>query len=231
MNGRFAWISAGLLALTLSGCSDGSLPELNRANIFQWSQWEEDRRWGPAFDDQLAELRDLQRRAPAMAPNDQLYWIERLTAILKQDSNPILRSECARTLAAFPGAAASAGLQIATADKLPEVRIATCAAWGQRGGPEASAALAQLATNDAETDVRLAAIGQLARYNDQQSLRALAQVINDRDPAIQFRAIESLRQVTGRDYGSDVNAWGIFLQGGSPPEPERSIADRLRTMF
>jgi hypothetical protein len=35
----------------------------------------------------------------------------------------------------------------------------------------------------------------------------LARALEDADPAVQYRAVASLKKVSGRDLGNDVNAW------------------------
>ncbi|MBI2481698.1 MAG: HEAT repeat domain-containing protein, partial [Planctomycetia bacterium] len=111
------------------------------------------------------------------------------------------------------------------------VRIAACRAWGRRGGPEALDVLARTVSNDSDLDVRLAATTQLAKFQDRQSLEALAVALNDKDPALQHRAVQSLKSVSGRDYGDSVPAWRDYVEGRSPvlPEPP-SIAERLRSL-
>ncbi len=60
---------------------------------------------------------------------------------------------------------------------------------------------------------------------------ALGLALTDPEPALQFRAMESLAEVTGRDYGHDARKWQAFLRGGSPAESNPSVADSLRNLF
>lgn len=60
---------------------------------------------------------------------------------------------------------------------------------------------------DAELDVRLSAIRTLGSLRDKAAIPTLAKALEDPDPAVQYRAVASLKQVSGRDLGDDVNAW------------------------
>jgi hypothetical protein len=48
---------------------------------------------------------------------------------------------------------------------------------------------------------------------------------------MQRRAMESLEQITGEQFGNDVDAWRTFVQGGAPKQREESIVSRLKRMF
>ena len=46
---------------------------------------------------------------------------------------------------------------------------------------------------------------------------------------MQYRAVLSLEQVTGKDLGNDVIAWQQYVKG-EPPAPTPSLAERVRTV-
>jgi hypothetical protein len=60
---------------------------------------------------------------------------------------------------------------------------------------------------------------------------ALGSALEDRDPALQYLAMESLKQVSGRDYGQDSRLWKQYVQGQTPVREEKSIAQRVRDIF
>jgi hypothetical protein len=52
--------------------------------------------------------------------------------------------------------------------------------------------------------------------------------LDDPDPAMQYRAVMSLRQVTGQNFGNDVARWKAYVKGEPPPASKPvSIANRL----
>ena len=148
------------------------------------------------------------------------------------DPNAVLRAEAVLTLAEFQTAETVPTLQLAMNDEEADVRIAACRAWGRCGGPDALDLLSRTVRNDSDLDVRLAATTELAKFQDQQSLEALAVALNDKDPALQHRAVQSLKSVSGRDYGNSIPAWRDFVEGRSPTLPEPpTIAERIRSMI
>jgi HEAT repeat protein len=112
------------------------------------------------------------------------------------------------------------------------VRVAACEAWSRRGGPEAVHALSKVLHGDTELDVRLAAARALGALRDRTAIPALGLALEDANPALQWRAIQSLKAVSGRDFGDNVPAWRQFVQSGAAPEREHpSLADRVRDLF
>lgn len=227
-------LGLGLLVLLPAGagCADGTLPEVVALNPLEHRQWAIDRQYGPTMYEQLAELDALESGASRLTPQEQQYWTNLLTNIVQHDENGLLRARSVRVLGGLPNPQALAALHAASADKDEAVRIAACEAWRRRGGDAALDALAQAISSDRSIDVRLAAARALASFRDPRAIQALGVALNDRDPALQRRAIESLRTVSGRDYRNDLAAWRQFVQGGNPaPPPAPSLAEQLRDWF
>ena len=77
------------------------------------------------------------------------------------------------------------------------------------------------ATRDA--DVKLAAAQALGKINSPESIQALAVALDDRDPAMQYVGVQSLKSITGKDYGPDVQAWRQVAAGGTPPSASSAV--------
>ena len=78
----------------------------------------------------------------------------------------------------------------------------------------------------------LAAARGLASYRGPAAERALAIALDDKDPALQYRAMQSLREISDRDYGNNAVAWREYLRGGNPAPPEGpSIVERINDLF
>jgi HEAT repeat protein len=217
--------------MAVSGCADGPFGQLTALNPYYRDQWEKDERAGPTFHTPLAELRAIRRNPTGLSPEEQRRLIPTLADIVQNSTNTIVRAEATLALAEFPAPETIPALQVAIHDEDPDVRMAACNAWGRRGGPEALDALSQTVSDDSDTDVRLAATAELAEFRDQQTVQALAVALNDKDPALQHRAVQSLKSVSGQDYGDNVPAWRDYVEGRSPvlPEPP-TIAERLRAI-
>lgn len=220
-----------ILGVSISGCADGPFGGLATLNPYYRSQWDKDERAGPTFHTQLAELRAIRENPTGLSPDEQRRVIPILTEIVQDSTNTVLRAEATLTLAEFRVPETIPTLQLAMNDENADVRIAACRAWGRRGGSEALDSLSQAVSNDSDLDVRLAATTQLAKFQEQRSLQALAIALNDKNPALQHRAVQSLKSVSGQDYGDNVPAWRDFVEGRSPALPEPpTIAERLRSM-
>jgi hypothetical protein len=48
---------------------------------------------------------------------------------------------------------------------------------------------------------------------------------------MQYVGVQSMKSLTGKDYGGDVAAWRQVAAGGNPPPPKPpSIAERVRSV-
>lgn len=196
------------------------------------NQWQEDEEFRPSLYTRLEELTELQTRADGMSEAEQAQAAANLARALAEDPSPLYRAQVARTLGSLPVPAASDALRQAVHDKEPSVRIAACAAWGKRGSDEAVSVLAEVLSKDADLDVRTAAARELANYKTPGVIPALGLALDDPDPALQHRAILSLKTVTGKDFGNSVPAWRQFVREGEvQPGEVPSLAERLRNLF
>jgi len=214
-------------ALTIStGCA-----ELNWLNPISREQWAEDEKILPSYFTHLKRIRELESQAARMDPMEQQRVSAELTRLIHEDKNIMLRAAAVRSLAAFPAELSKPGIQFAAADENSQLRIAACEALGKLGDSAAVDILAALVEHDEDVDVRLAATRELANFSDQTSLRALGIALDDPNPALQFRAVQSLKIASGRHYGDDIAMWRSWIRGEEPIEPTPSVAERLRSLW
>jgi HEAT repeat protein len=172
------------------------------------------------------------RKAAWAKPDEQERISGELAAAFPVEADPLIRLEIVRALDGYPTAAAASTLDAALGDSDGDVRIAACKVWGERGGPEAVAKLQGVLASDLDQDVRLAAARALGETGDPAAVSALGDALADADPAMQYRAVQSLRSVTGEDFGNDVNRWRQYVRGESPaPENPTPIVQRFRRLF
>ncbi len=174
---------------------------------------------------QLAEV------AHQKTPAEQEVTAKELAGVFASESDPLVRAQIVRTLAAYPTATATAALKQSLGDSHEYVRRAACFAWARRGGPDAVEQLAVVLRNEKNADVRREAVRALGAMNDAGTVKALAIALEDTDVAIQHRAMAELESTTGRYYGDDVNAWRAFAQGQNVTPKDRSIADRVHDLI
>lgn len=216
------------MAVVLAGCAQ----KPPRALHWPWSKPPDDPALaGPTPKERIKELRALAKTAGQLPVEDQEKTALQLAEQLAAEQDSIIRCEILRTLGKLQTPTAAAMLRAGLEDKDLDVKTAVCNAWGDRGDAEAVQILGDTLTQDPNLDVRLAAARALGKIKNQAAMQPLGLALDDPDPALQRRAVESLREVSGRDFGNDVVAWRTFVQGGEPPRKPSSVAELIRRWF
>lgn len=197
----------------------------------KWERAAKDKdKYGPTADARIKDLVARSKAATAGTAEQRLEFTQELAASVLQEHDPRVRVKILETAAAYDTAAATAICKGALQDPDDQVRIAACDVWAKRGGDEAVALLAFRFQNDADHDVRLRALRMLGELKDKEAIPVLAKALEDADPAVQYRAVASLKEVSGRDLGNDVNVWRAWAADPSTA-PEWSIAEQFRRIF
>jgi HEAT repeat protein len=115
-------------------------------------------------------------------------------------------------------------------DEAASVRVVACKALGHKPTPEGFQALSHAITDDGDLDVRIVATRELGKYRGFEATKSLRPALDDRDPALQLAAIQSLESLDGHaEYRRSVAVWREHLDGGAPtPPPPPSIAELAR---
>jgi HEAT repeat protein len=177
------------------------------------------------------ELRELAKTAGQKSAAEQEQVARDLAAEIRNESDPLMRRQILRAAAACQTPLGFAIVVGGTNDSDLEVRRVACHCLGTRGGPEAVQELVRVANSDTDADVRIAAIRALGETRDSKAMPVLAEALADLNPAVQHRARESLRSVSGRDYGENVEAWREYAKTGKTNAAEVGLAERFRQMF
>ncbi len=210
------------------GCIDGPFYQLKRANPYFQSQWKKDRELGPTFNDRLTELELLKSQIADMPAGEQEQWAQQLSNLIQKDPSAEMRSQAISAIAQLPSPAAVSALNYASGDDVEKVRLAACRAWKVRGDDAARDMLLSLADADESTSVRQAAIDGLSVFKESEVQATLTRLLDDRSPAVQYQVAQTLKTITGRDYGGDFEAWKQFMSGQDLPEPTSvSITEKL----
>ena len=212
---------------------DGPFFHMAGWNPYIRKQWEQDEKTYPTYYARVEKLERIRKRARKLQPADQDRIAQDMIQIVQNDSNPLIRREAVRVLGQFTSPLAVQGLQDALNDGDHKVRLAAIDAWKQRGDSQSVEVLAGLVGSDTDQDVRIASTRALADFKDWRAARALAIALDDHDPALQHRAIESLKSVTGEDYGGDLVAWRQYVQQGDngPAKDSPKFAERQRGVY
>jgi HEAT repeat protein len=225
-------LACALGGALLAGCQLPTMPDLGLTDwyIYGGSDHKHDHLYGSIPANRIAALKKLQVDVKRRSQQEQERVVMELVEQIRNESDPLVRVAILETAALYPVPLAGQILRAGLRDQAKEVRTACCTAWGKRGGPEAVEALGTALSTDAEIDVRLAAAESLGRTSEPGAIAALAVALEDRqDPALQYRAVQSLRAIGPRDLGNDVEKWRQFAKNPQAPLPEGpSLAQRLQ---
>jgi hypothetical protein len=226
---RFSFVIIGLLCAT--GCQQLAPFNWNSINpTTSYSEWQDDDKYMTTWNDKHRDLADLRENAAGMSRNKQVLHATALSSQIKQERVPVVRREMVRALVAFPVVEAEAGLESALTDEDSDIRVIACQAWGKRQTDRAFKLLLETWRSDTEVDVRVAAIQAMGNFKGEQVYAVLVKALSDRDPAIQFAAIQGFRKFSGEDWGEDPRTWIAWTQGERPEviyDGKENIADML----
>lgn len=210
------------------GCNSG-IPVIEPAAEMIWPFAEKEEQTNYRTPGQRIEaLEELARDAQAYDLNKKQEISAALVEQIRSESDPVIRRQIVRTLGKYETDSALSVLLSGCKDSDSEVRIVSCQSLAHRRGQSSLAALDRALREDEDIDVRLAAAKALGSFQDQLAVTALGAALEDPDPALQFVAVQSLKQSTGRNFGNDVNSWRQYVKGGSPAEvAPPSLTERL----
>ena len=162
---------------------------------------------------------------------DQREITDQLARQIQVEPDPLVRQSVIKAMAEFKTPMAQQVLQAGLNDENEAVRIECCQALGKRGDAASVTSLANALRGDKNADVKMAAAKALGKIKSPEAIKALAVALDDRDPAMQYVGVQSLKSITGKDYGPDVQTWRQVAAGGAlPAAPAPSIADRMKNM-
>jgi hypothetical protein len=213
----------------LAGCADGPLTTMHGYMPWIRKDWDADEAYTTTYHRKVTDLADLRERAPSLPPADQQRFSAELAAELQKEQIVVMRAAIVKTLSAFPTEQASAAIQMAAKDTDPYVRREACVALAKTPNEASMQVLGETLATDSDPDVRLVAAKSLGQFKDPKAAEFLAKGIDDNNPALQQATMDSLRVVTGKNYGYSASAWREYMQGGSPtPPPGPTLAQQFR---
>lgn len=203
----------------LSGCMDGPFYAMKQMNPYYRKEWQKDQELGPTYTQRIDELELLEWRLTSYAPDDQMRWALQLEQLIQSDPSPEFRARAVQAIATIQNDTVTRALNRASADDVEKVRMAAANSWGRQKTAPARDMLLSMASTDASNSVRVIAIRSLGNFEDLEVRQSLTALMDDRSPAIQYEAAQSLAKLTGRNYGGDFASWKKFLNGEDVPEP------------
>lgn len=215
-------LTAGLVVL--SGCQALTWP-----NVWPFPEPERTSYLTPAM--RVDAIRQVAAQADETNSPQQLELTDQLARQIQIEPDALVRKAIIDAMSEYQTPLAQQVIEAALNDSDMAVRIAACEGLGKRGEARSVDSLAKALRDDRDIDVRLAAAEALGNIKSPESVKALVVALDDRDPAMQYVGVESMKSITGEDYGGDVQAWRQLAAGETPPRPKSpSIATRLRSM-
>jgi|GEM_PF-1192180 len=200
-------------------------------------------------------IREKGEKGAAASESDREILAAQLMYEYKTSPDPNMRREAVDALAKIPHADRDRFLEEIARDDNPYVRMSALEALGNTySGSEEdlTAVLLSRAKTDPDRDVRITSVRILgdvtpkvpgrnaasesageARLRESVILE-LGELLHDRVPAVRYESMQSLRKITGKDYGNDINRWLQFVRytrGEIPDLPsERTFTEKLPTI-
>ena len=141
----------------------------------------------------------------------------KLSEIILRDPILLLRLHALKLITSLDCPQTAQTLAIAANDPSSDIRIAAVKAFERLPSEDSIYQLQEILANDTDDDVRIAATRALGNFTGQKSVKALSLALDDRNPALQITATESLMKATGQSsIGRDVAAWQTYVQQAIP---------------
>jgi hypothetical protein len=194
-----------------------------------WPYPEHDRTAFHTPDMRIDTVNQFATRADGTDSTEQREYTDQLARQIQIEPDPLVRTAIINAVSEFRTPLAYQILEAGLGDEHTAVRVASCEAIGERANIASVAKLTDVVRNDEDKDVRLAAVAALGKIKDPSAVAGVAVALEDRDPAMQYVGVQSMKSITGKNYGGDVDAWRQLAAGNAPPEPPApSIAERIR---
>ena len=219
-----------IMVLGATGCSvKGGYPVWNwhSLNTGAIEEWHEDDDFMVTYHQQMQTLEQLREDAPSMPASWHKQKADLLARMFEDHKAPVMRREILRAAIAIPSADVLPILQSAVDDDDISIRRMAYKEWGKRPGQVAMPVLLKGARSESEKDVRIVIIRALGRFKNQQVYDTVPEALNDRDPAVQLAATDSMKELTGLDYGDTPEPWIAHVENRPVELPEQKTASWL----
>ena len=222
-----------LTLISLTGCSEGVFWRTGNWSPWVVQKWEEEEQIAKTLFARRKEMTDMVNSLGPIASESQKTQVaEHLSSVVRTDSVLLSRLHALDLLGKIDSSAAAETLRAASQDRNTDIRIAAVNALGKSRLPSSLTTLQEVLGSDTNVDVRLAATRALGSFSDEQSINALSLALDDKNPALQVTATESLTRITGQNLGPDVFAWRDYLGQasgvGQPAPTPRTALESIR---
>lgn len=228
---RLVVLLLAVVAVGMTGCQDGPLYALKAANPYYVWEWRKDEKIGVTDHERRKQLTLLAETAGELPADKQEFWAEQLVKMIETDQSPEMRRLAVRAASQMDVPNALDMIEQGLDDASLKVRMEACQALGRREGEDASRMLVATVGTETDLDVKHAALEALAQQDNPIARDALKVALSDRNPATRHLVVDSLREMTGQDFGDDPEVWIAALNGQPVDESSPGFTDRIRDFF
>lgn len=219
--GQFLLVTSLIAACCVfSGCAEGPFWRAGKYSPWAQNHWAEEERVADTLFVRKRRMTESVQAVVGAPVEDQQKVAKSLAEVLHRDPVLLLRLHAVKMLGELNCPAAVQALIDASHDHTSDIRIAAIQAWGKMPAESAIPHLQEMIGSDTDTDVRLAATRSLGNFSGQQAVAAVSLALDDRNPALQLRAAESLEKITGEQHGRDISAWQRYVRNVVPDQPD-----------
>jgi len=217
---RSARLIMAVVAVTtttqLTGCADGPLWRTGKYVPWARNQWAAEEKIADTLFSRKREMSEAVASVQGAPVEDQQRVAQTISEVVLRDPVLLLRLHGVDLLGKLNCPMAVQALGSASNDNNADVRIAAIKSWQKMSPETAIPQLQSIIGSDTNVDVRLAATRALGNFNGQQAVSAVSLALDDKDPALQLRAVESLQRITGESFGRDVTKWQQYVGNVKP---------------
>ena len=211
------------LIYQLSGCAEGPLWRTGQYNPWVRSKWAEEEKIADTLFTRKRRMETVVAQATNASIDVQEEAALALSDIIFRDKVLLMRLHAVKLLGRLNSPTSVETLAKASKDNDKDIRLAAITAWKMVSPDAAVPQLQEIIGSDTDIDVRLAATEALGNFPGRSSVEALSLSLNDRDPALQVRAAESLQRVTGEPLGRNIVAWQEYVGSNVVATPNKVI--------
>ena len=206
-----------VFALSIFGCAEGAFWQTGKYAPWVRKKWEAEEQIADTLFARKKRMTEAVASVAGSAVESQQQVASKLSEVILRDPILLLRLHAIKLITSLDCPKTTETLLIAANDPSSDIRIATVKALERIPGDESIYQLQEIMANDTVDDVRIAATRALGNCQGQTSVRALSLALEDRNPALQISATESLMRATGQQsIGRDVGAWQNYVRQAAP---------------
>jgi len=211
------------LIYQFSGCAEGPLWRTGQYSPWVRNKWAEEEKIADTLFTRKRRMESVVAQATNSSIDVQEEAALALSDIIFRDKVLLMRLHAVKLLGRLNSPTSVETLAKASRDNDKEIRLAAITALKMVSPDAAVPQLQEIIGSDTDIDVRLAATEALGNFPGRSSVEALSLSLNDRDPALQVRAAESLQRVTGEPLGRNIVAWQEYVGSNVVATPNKVI--------